>query len=677
MKTAIRNTKLRGKRKTALCLLSLFFYILLMLCTAFSGVRGFGLRAYAETTETKFSKSYVMDDLKGMMIGGEQFAETSFSWDKLTGKTKVLTMVEYCYSYDEARQGNFNLYVYVFNPKGLTFVESERNTISLRAGTDEGAYNKYGLALLSKSKEKGYEGMFYKFGVELTDKQKAFILGKVESSARVYEISEIELTESAQKEAEAVGVSARYEYSGFAKGLGANENAGSTLTLKTSGIETVDLSVGHGNYRTMDFNGNNVCDELNTVYFSVPEKYFKDYGGLQKITAEWYEYKTNPIFVTSDKSAFNALKPYLGKDIGAEDSSLKWRVLWEEYSNGGSTHIPTTFGKAYNRDMGDSYINDFLGSDSYDWGDAEYLSRLDWIFLNENVKSRSDYKVSRETVKGFMSEYTDIFDDQAQLMGYAEGLFAESIDADRVQYLEDQTAKRGKIVRTLDADKDTQDLLFSNEKQSWWDKMWNGVDYEERNLSPIVVLTKQDMISSMTAKTFGEKYYIGETDREEAFNYCREAIANGERAVLFRFATTEYYASTARFDYDPNGMSDKDGYVAQMSMFLGFDIISLGFRYNDTETVIGVVANPIDIINGIDPPTDLTVEEGLPLWAWIVIAVVGLFLIGLLASIFKPIWTGIKFLFKVIWWVIKAVFYVLISPFLFIRWIVRKVRSDE
>ena len=62
-------------------------------------------------------------------------------------------------------------------------------------------------------------------------------------------------------------------------------------------------------------------------------------------------------------------------------------------------------------------------------------------------------------------------------------------------------------------------------------------------------------------------------------------------------------------------MSEVDGYVAQMSMFLDFDIISLTFRnVENVETVIAVVSNPINIINGVDPAPNQTlpIEE----WDW-------------------------------------------------------------
>ena len=43
--------------------------------------------------------------------------------------------------------------------------------------------------------------------------------------------------------------------------------------------------------------------------------------------------------------------------------------------------------------------------------------------------------------------------------------------------------------------------------------------------------------------------------------------------------------------------------MARETVFLNFDIIELTFKMEDgTETVLGVVADPIDIIAGIDPP---------------------------------------------------------------------------
>ena len=53
-------------------------------------------------------------------------------------------------------------------------------------------------------------------------------------------------------------------------------------------------------------------------------------------------------------------------------------------------------------------------------------------------------------------------------------------------------------------------------------------------------------------------------------------------------------------------MSVQDGYVAQMTTFHDFDVISLTFRSEKgVDTVIAVCSDPIDIINGVTPPSDL------------------------------------------------------------------------
>ena len=86
-------------------------------------------------------------------------------------------------------------------------------------------------------------------------------------------------------------------------------------------------------------------------------------------------------------------------------------------------------------------------------------------------------------------------------------------------------------------------------------------------------------------------------------------------SVLFRFAVTDYYASTARFDYENDEMSDPDGYVAQETMFFDFKVISLTFRDElEKETVIGVVSTPLDIVNGVEPSPDAS--KDLADWDW-------------------------------------------------------------
>ncbi len=91
------------------------------------------------------------------------------------------------------------------------------------------------------------------------------------------------------------------------------ENAGSTLSCKISKLERVQLDVKHTFYRTESSSmGYGYQNQIDTVYFSVPKRLFDEYGELQRIKAEWYEYKTKPILVTSNKEYYDWISKYIG-----------------------------------------------------------------------------------------------------------------------------------------------------------------------------------------------------------------------------------------------------------------------------------------------------------------------------------------------------------------------------
>ena len=85
----------------------------------------------------------------------------------------------------------------------------------------------------------------------------------------------------------------------------------------------------------------------------------------------------------------------------------------------------------------------------------------------------------------------------------------------------------------------------------------------------------------------------------------------GKKTFIFRFATTDYYSA------EVSTMTADVGYMAQETVFLDFDIISLTFRNDVGDTVIPVVSSPIDIVPGIDPPLKYPTP-----W-WIYMAIIG------------------------------------------------------
>lgn len=82
----------------------------------------------------------------------------------------------------------------------------------------------------------------------------------------------------------------------------------------------------------------------------------------------------------------------------------------------------------------------------------------------------------------------------------------------------------------------------------------------------------------------------------------------------------------------------ESGYLAQQSVFLNFDIIQLTFKSEaEKMTVIPVVANPIDIIDPITPPTDFSNEDFWKL-VWILAGLaLGTAAVGIIGTIIGKI----------------------------------------
>ena len=222
-------------------LISLFVFI--MLCVAMVlGSHSIAPVAYADTLigDVQMDSSNVMDDLQSSTVDGEAFDFRDYAFDE-QGETNVFALAEYCYSFYSNLQGNYGLYVYVHNPRGLTFnLQSVRNTIQFRAGEQEHS-TKYSLLYLNQCEIPNYEGLFLKFKVYMTGEQKAAVLENLNSTERIYEVTEIELVAASTGEAENYVVSTTYFYTGYAAGYGSNPNAESTLDIDSEQADTLHL----------------------------------------------------------------------------------------------------------------------------------------------------------------------------------------------------------------------------------------------------------------------------------------------------------------------------------------------------------------------------------------------------------------------------------------------------
>jgi hypothetical protein len=247
-------------------------------------------------------------------------------------------------------------------------------------------YTKYPLEFCSMSTDPSYFRLFYKFKVHFADSERTALL---DSNERRYDVSGIELyiTGDAIRD---YGVKNIYKFTGYAAGYGPDADAESTLDCDAGYLETIELKLEHTFYRTQTSSkGTEYRNQLDTVYFSVPEEYFTKYGTLQRIKAEWYEYKTKEIIVSKD-NVLNANVPdYIGTRIPAKtwNSEIN-RALYYHFDSGLDV---ITFDWAWNSDAGNA-INNFLPSSL--WSETLY-----YFFPVSDIKAY-DYPYSGKTVVG-------------------------------------------------------------------------------------------------------------------------------------------------------------------------------------------------------------------------------------------------------------------------------------
>ena len=288
----------------------LFFALLFGMCAG-----GVSARVYADTGgELNYDNTNVLDDLKSATVNGDPFDLSAYPRNPF-GTPQVITFVEYCYSQYENGNGNYALYIYVYNPALTEFsFLSQRNKIEISSdfyvAGEEGLigavkdYTKFPIRFCNASTGE-YANLFLKF--RIVDDAGILLQAEREreqgTGSRYYHISGIELFTLSGDATTAIDywVNQYYQFSGYAEGYGDSEKFPFRCDV-TGNAEAVRLDVKHTYYRTESSGqGANHQNQLDTVYFAVPKRLFDTYGKLQRIKAEWYEYKTKEVVVTSKK----------------------------------------------------------------------------------------------------------------------------------------------------------------------------------------------------------------------------------------------------------------------------------------------------------------------------------------------------------------------------------------
>ena len=613
--------------------------------------------ALAEESGVAFDSTDVLDDLTSSTVNGEKFDLKNYPFDE-EKQIQVLSFVEYCYSYRANQRGNYGLYIYVYNPQGLNLDTGNKgNKIQMAVKYDnEGKpadYAKLPLVFCGKSEQADYKNLFYKFKVQDVAIDGKTFADRVNSNERRYDVSGIELVTYGEKNAKEYAVNATYKFTGYAAGYGPDGNSKSTLMCDAGGLETITLDVQHTFYRTKTSGkGAGYQNQIDTVYFTVPQKYFDIYGTLQRIKAEWYEYKTKDIIVTSNEDFFNAVQANIGVDIGAYGDEDIGYGAGENVTTG---NLTPTADWAWN-----------LGN----WICANKEGTLFYIFKTDNIEEYDPYADVTEiggVTSNALYEYIENYDKtfSGGTLPIKDGtisadLFEDDIDDHRKMNTEFGKIQQGYSYYDFDADVDLQKLTswqdsdpsFWDNWKAWglWDTIFGNIPQEEsRTISPIYIVQDADLQGS--DEEISERLLVNYHDVSEIKECYNKAKAANEQMVLFRFATSDYYSSAVDIVEYRGILKDKliegEAYRAQESVFFDFDIIQLTFHKDGVYTVIPVVSSPIDIVNAITPPVQLPSD-----WEWwqILIAVALFILL-------------IVILFPILPYVVRLVLWIVLLPF--------------
>ena len=648
-------------------------FALCVLCvTMFLGGQMTAPAVYAAGSSNAFDDSYVMEDLEGMTIDGKVFNVADYA-PSAEKETTVLLFAEYCYSPYTSEQGNYALYVYVWNPQQIVYnVRSTRNSIQFSYGGDTATASKYSLLFLSGSKEQGAENLFYKFKVELSVDSRSSILVALDGESRVYDISGIELVTASDEDIHDYKVGAVYTYSGFAEGYGDTDAPPLSFTKKEGETFVIDDGIQQTFYRAGKTNGRTSYsqDTLHSVYFSIPNTVLEAYGALSAVKMEWLKTQTSWGLLTGTERFYDAFIDIVGLSAASSTPSYPSVALpFTEYGFKTSTYDPN----------GQFTFN--FGMDGY-----ERIESLAYVFSTPSfgVDIADDYVVPWEDIYAWMQAYYDEYGDSREYDTtpedggepgwlYAKYTFTpykhDYLEVDGVTYPFSEAlfsyVAPEKTVMDIKAT-DNRSLTSVDIDYSWWDWITGGSgtvtsknEFNGKGIDAIKIVEEADI--KAPARETCDHLYIDINDYNSFIDYYDAAVAKEETVVLIRFDVGEYnaleVAQGVPFDADiVEGVIDYDtnARIFNLSVYLDLDVISLTFDNGETEVTLSVVADPIDVGSDGTPALDTTSDKA-PWWVYVIIVLLELLVLLLLHFVLKKIFGLSGKPFYIVWFILLAV----------------------
>lgn len=558
----------------------------------------------AESTGVDITKSSVEDDLK---LWRENY-DDEFPINPNDTDIYLLHMQEYGYS-SNGKTDKYALYFYIYNPSQKIVSRSDYNKIQLASVWKDYVpvkYSKYSLSIVNASEDERFvklklDAASYKsnnFFIQNSDRSRSYTVSGIELRSEYNELN------SSNTGDYTVGYT--FTFSGY--------STSNNLSCKRSDFTVIELNVHQTSYLTGDsgratdkLENGFYSNQVNSVYFSIPQKYENTFGNLYSIDYEYYQYRTAPIILVDNQNDFNNLDIYLNQNL-SQMSKFNYKFydkLYEDpyvgqiqfgyyWGTKKTTLIPGTY--VYNKypEIGtyQDYYTVLLKCSNVSDRTKVLISsyELQQYFGQYGVKMGGNEMVNRSgKYIGSNNYWGDLFD----LDFFGQNYFRREV------FIDDNFS----LPSLADTLPDGVNGFFSNWKKYGWDVAWNTDEYDNtlENIKYIEKVTKGNIPSSDSDAA--QKFLVHESDISEFREFTEEANDNNETVYLLRYAASDdYYFLSLKGEGLEGNIA-----MCQETIYLDFDIITLSFKNNKGSiTVIPVVSAPTDGFTGIEnitPPS--------------------------------------------------------------------------
>ncbi len=597
--------------KIAYTILSLFFFCVLLAVDFISTAKGAFPVSAEDTVIVNFDETDISNDLKDLDM--KEYPKNE------NGRHELIRFMEYCYSSRPFIVQNdlYGLYLYVYNPTEKAVKTSSTNNVANMATSynkngEPSAYSNVKLICLDWTED----NRFYKFKVAEAFLGRAQRYASEHDGKRRYDVAGIQLAyidgSIGAFNADDEKVAKTYFYTGHAKGCLTDENE-STLKCEFDDLKTLSLDVHSTYYRPIGHNGENVYsrDTLHSVYFAVPNSDLEKYGVMTAVQATWINAILKPALVTGNESAYNAILPYLGKNVSEIDlayaylggANLQSTTTYDPVTQTSSVYQYWTGDIGYNvpRDNGD-YININFKDNVI----ANALNSLYMLFPPDSFERNSSdaFELKYEYIKNQMQASSVKF--EGDTIEGAEAIYSKAI----FENIEDTPINK-RI--TIDEEYDLREVIYTPSK---WEMLWGAeMEYSEvfNDIKAIYPVQASDFVGDYA--DISNRLYVAECDVVDLINFYNASSRADKSVYILRYKQSQTKVEEATLFQPTDTLLtigefwekvDTNAYFWQQSVDLNFDIINVELMNNGVSTIIPVVADPTDIVHDVPPPSDIT-----------------------------------------------------------------------